>query len=109
MTVTTEQAATALVGQLQTLYPGDSTSQLWQMVGVTEMPGIDDFGPDETFTKADAIGLAVWARIQGVGMLSFWASQRDNGGCVGTKGAGTCSGVSQPTWYFSHVFEHFTS
>jgi hypothetical protein len=28
---------------------------------------------------------------------------------VGTKGAGTCSGVAQPTWYFSHVFEHFTS
>jgi hypothetical protein len=31
--------------------------------------------------------------------------QRDNGGCVGTKGAGTCSGVAQSTWYFSHVFD----
>jgi len=37
-----------------------------------------------------------------------WALQRDNGGCPGTKGAGTCSGIKQPTWYFSHTFEPFT-
>jgi hypothetical protein len=75
------------------------------MVGITEMPGIDDFGPDETFTQADAVATAAWARIKGVGMLSMWALQRDNGGCPGTKGAGTCSGVTQPNWFFSHVFE----
>jgi hypothetical protein len=107
MLTDTETAATALVGQLQTLYPNDSQSQLWQMVGITEMPGIDDFGPDETFTQADAVATVVWARLHGVGFLSFWASQRDNGGCPGTKGAGTCSGVTQPTWFFSHVFELF--
>jgi hypothetical protein len=44
----------------------------------------------------------------GVGTLSFWALQRDNGGCPGTKGAGTCSGIHQPAWYFSHTFEPFT-
>src|ERR1700734_3208429 len=107
MLTDTETAATALEGQLQSLYPGDSPSQLWHMVGITEMPGIDDFGPDETFTKADAAATAVWARLHGVGMLSMWASQRDNGGCPGTKGAGTCSGITQPNWYFSHVFELF--
>jgi hypothetical protein len=107
MLTDTETAATALEGQLQTLYPNDSARQLWQMVGITEMPGIDDFGPDETFTEADAVATAVWARLHGVGMLSFWASQRDNGGCPGTKGAGTCSGITQPTWFFSHVFELF--
>jgi hypothetical protein len=105
MLTDTTQAATALVGQLQALYPNDSASQLWHMVGITEMPGIDDFGPDETFTKADAVAIAAWARIKGVGTLSFWASQRDNGGCPGTKGAGSCSGVTQPTWFYSHVFE----
>jgi len=105
MLTDTEQAATALEGQLATLYPSDSAAQLWQMVGITEMPGIDDYGPDETFTKVDAIATAVWARLHGVGMVSMWALQRDNGGCVGTKGAGTCSGVAQPDWYFSHIFE----
>jgi hypothetical protein len=108
MLADTKTAASALVGQLQLLYPGDSTRQLWQMVGVTEMPGIDDFGPDETFTKADAFALLRWADQMGIGTLSFWALQRDNGGCPGTKGAGTCSGLTQPTWFFSHVFEHFT-
>jgi Glycosyl hydrolases family 18 len=108
MLTDTETAASALVSQLQSLYPADSPAQLWHMVGVTEMPGIDDYGPDETFTKADAIGLLLWARSHGIGTLSFWALQRDNGGCPGTKGASTCSGISQPTWYFSHVFELFT-
>jgi hypothetical protein len=109
MLADTETAASALVGQLQTLYPGDSQAQLWHTVGVTEMPGIDDFGPDETFTKADAVATLVWAKSHGIGTLSFWASQRDNGGCPGTKGAGTCSGLTQPTWFFSHVFELFAS
>ena len=26
----------------------------------------------------------------------------------GTKGAGNCSGLTQPAWYFSHTFEPFT-
>jgi hypothetical protein len=109
MVTDTQTAAAGLVSQLESLYPDASLRQLWQMVGVTEMPGIDDFGPDETFSTADAGQILHWARRQGIGFLSFWALQRDNGGCPGTKGAGTCSGVVQPQWYFSHVFEHFTS
>jgi hypothetical protein len=109
MVADTESAAQGLFGQLQALYPAAPSRALWHMIGVTEMPGIDDFGTDETFSTANAVTILNWARQQGLGLISFWALQRDNGGCVGTKGAGTCSGVSQPTWYFSHVFEHFTS
>ena len=108
MVADTEGAADGLFSQLQSLYPTTAGRQLWHMIGITEMPGIDDFGPDETFSTANAVTILNWARHQGLGLISFWALQRDNGGCVGTKGAGTCSGVSQPTWYFSHVFEHFT-
>jgi Glycosyl hydrolases family 18 len=108
MLADTETAAAGLFSQLQALYPGATARQLWHMIGVTEMPGIDDFGPDETFTTADAPALLRWAEQQGIGTLSFWALQRDNGGCPGTKGAGTCSGVTQPEWYFSHVFEPFS-
>ncbi len=108
MVADTETAGAGLVGQLQGLHPSADSRQLWHMVGVTEMPGIDDFGPDETFSTADAVTLLHWAQRQGIGTLSFWALQRDNGGCPGTKGAGSCSGVAQPDWYFSHVFEHFT-
>jgi hypothetical protein len=109
MLADTESAASDAVGQLQAIYPSKSTSQLWALLGVTEMPGIDDYGPDETFTKADAPALLTWAENQGISTLTFWALQRDNGGCPGTKGAGTCSGIKQPTWYFSHHFEPFTS
>jgi hypothetical protein len=107
MALDTETAGAGLVSQLQTLYPGASPARLWHMVGVTEMPGIDDFGPDETFTEADAVTVERWARSQGLAGLSFWALQRDNGGCPGTKGAGNCSGLTQPAWYFSHTFEPF--
>ncbi len=109
MVADTESAAAGLFSQLQSLYPTATARQLWHMIGVTEMPGIDDYGPDETFTTADAATILQWARQTGIGLISFWALQRDNGSCPGTKGAGACSGVSQPTWYFSHVFEHFTS
>jgi hypothetical protein len=108
MLTDTETAAAGLYSQLQSLYPGDPARQLWHMIGVTEMPGIDDYGTDETFSTAQARPLLRWAERSGINTVSFWALQRDNGGCPGTKGAGTCSGVSQPTWYFSHVLEHFT-
>jgi hypothetical protein len=109
MVADTETAAAGLFSQLQGLYPTASARQLWHMIGVTEMPGIDDFGPDETFSQADASTILHWAQRQGLGLVSFWALERDNGGCPGTQGAGTCSGITQPDWYFSHVFEHFTS
>ncbi|HYK68474.1 MAG TPA: chitinase [Streptosporangiaceae bacterium] len=109
MLADTETAAAGLFSQLQTLYPDATAKQLWHMIGVTEMPGIDDFGAPETFSTADATSLLRWAEHQGIGLLSFWALQRDNGGCPGTKGAGSCSGLVQPAWYFSHTFEPFTS
>src|SRR4029077_20110694 len=62
MVADTETAAAGLVTQLQGLYPHASAHQLWQTVGVTEMPGIDDFGPDETFSTADAVTILRWAQ-----------------------------------------------
>jgi hypothetical protein len=109
MLTDTETAAAGTYSELASLFPSDPPARIWHMIGVTEMPGIDDFGPDETFTMADAFAVLNWARSKGISTLSFWALQRDNGGCPGTKGAGTCSGIDQPTWFFSHVFEHFTS
>ncbi|HEY1642849.1 MAG TPA: chitinase [Streptosporangiaceae bacterium] len=109
MATDTETAGAAVVGQLRSLYPATPAARLWRMIGVTEMPGIDDFGTGETFTQADAVTVLRWARSHQIAALSFWALQRDNGACPGTQGAGSCSGISQPDWYFSHVFEPFTS
>ena len=50
----TEGAATQIYDRLHELYPGKTSAQLWGMIGVTEDLGVDDFGPAETFTLADA-------------------------------------------------------
>ena len=105
----TKTAATGLKNQLASLYPGKTAAQLWGMIGVTEMPGIDDFGAAETFQTSDAAPVLSWAQSTGINEISFWALQRDNGGCPGTGGSDTCSGVSQSQWFFSNAFEPFTS
>ncbi|MET9533130.1 MULTISPECIES: glycosyl hydrolase family 18 protein [unclassified Streptomyces] len=104
----TQTATGGLEKQLAALYPSKTEAQLWGMIGVIEMPGIDDFGAAETFTTADATAVYDWATAKGLSTLSFWALQRDNGGCPGTGGSDTCSGIAQDTWYFSHTFAPFT-
>lgn len=109
MAADTMTAAEGLHGQLAQLYPAKTSAELWAMTGITEMPGIDDYGPAETFTTQDAVKVYDWAVAKGINTLSFWALQRDNGGCPGTKGSDTCSGIAQDTWYFSHTFAPFTT
>jgi len=114
MAADTKTAATSLVGTLHTLYPHLPARQLWHMVGVTEMLGIDDYGsggepgPLEIFTLADAKNVTAWARDREIAELSFWALGRDNGHCPGTPGSDDCSGISQSTWQFTHIMTPFT-
>jgi chitinase len=107
MAADTKTAADGLVAQLRALYPGRGTKQLWSMVGITEMIGVDDFGPAETFTLANARTVTAWARDRGIRSLSFWALQRDNGSCPGGAAADNCSGVTQSTWQFSHIMRAY--
>ncbi|MFC5907768.1 carbohydrate binding domain-containing protein [Streptacidiphilus monticola] len=109
MATDAENAATGLYNQLHTLYPSKTAAQLWGMIGITLMPGIDDYGAAETTTVADAQAVESWAAGKGLAELSFWALQRDNGGCPGTAGSDSCSGISQGTWDFSHALEPFTT
>ncbi|MFF5719204.1 glycosyl hydrolase family 18 protein [Streptomyces buecherae] len=105
----TETAAQGLHDQLARLYPNKTDAQLWGMIGVTEMPGVDDFGPAETFTLANAKQVYNWAVGKGINTLSMWALQRDNGGCPGGGARNDCSGIEQNTWDFSRIFAPFTS
>lgn len=105
----TKTAAQGLYDQLAQLYPGKAPAQLWGMIGITEMPGVDDFGPAETFTLANARTVYDWAVAKGINMISFWALQRDNGGCPGGGARDDCSGIAQNTWDFSRIFAPFTS
>jgi len=102
------EAATALESRLGALYPGRSSARLWRMVGLTLLPGIDD-NPDrhEVTTLADARRVAAFARARGIGALSIWAIQRDNGGCPGARDRSRCSGARQTPFAFSRVLESY--
>ena len=109
MATAAEDAASGAVSQLHSIYPGKTTAQLWAMMGITLMPGIDDYPKKtEVTTLADARAVETFAVSKGMNTLSIWAIQRDNGACPGNGGANDCSGIAQSPWDFSHALEPFT-
>ena len=102
-------AANGTIAQLHALYPAKTPAQLNAMVGITLMPGLDDYPKKtENTTVAHAQQVYSYARANGLNTLSIWAIQRDNGGCPGVTGSNSCSGIVQSTWEFSHLLEPFT-
>ncbi|APR86020.1 Chitinase [Minicystis rosea] len=65
--------------QLQALIPGLAEAQAWSMLGVTPMIG-QNGGSGAVFTLADAQALATFARQRHLGLVSFWAINRDQPG-----------------------------
>lgn len=108
MAADSELAAQRLYAFLKGLYPKASPGQLWGRVGLVEMIGIDDSGKNQTFTLADGRAVEAWSTRAGIGELSFWALQRDNGGCPGrSRAMGDCSGLRQGQWQFSREMAPF--
>jgi hypothetical protein len=102
-------AATNVHRQLAALYPGSSSRKLWAMEGITILPGIDDYpGKTEITYLSDTRRILAFAQAHGLGLLSIWAIQRDNGGCPGAIDSNSCSGIKQPAWAFSHLLEPVT-
>jgi len=95
--------------QLGQLYPHLSQRRLWALEGLTILPGIDDYPKktEVTYLK-DARTVAAFARSHRLPEISIWAIQRDNGGCPGTIDSNSCSGIKQPAWAFSHIFDGYT-
>jgi chitinase len=69
-------AATGTFNQIKGIFTGKTDAQLWAMVGVTPMIGVND-SQNEVFSVADASKLASFAQQKGLGLLSYWAMQRD--------------------------------
>jgi hypothetical protein len=102
-------AAQGLFGQLRTLYPAKTDAQLWAMEGNTLLPGIDDYPRKTEITYlADAQRVLDFARSKGIGLLTIWAIQRDNGGCPGQTDSNTCSGIVQNPWDFTHMLTPYS-
>jgi hypothetical protein len=102
-------AATNTHTQLAGIFPGLTSAQLWNMLGMTMLPGIDDYPKKTEVTYLpDAQTMLNFATANNLNLLSAWAIQRDNGGCPGTRDSNTCSGITQNDWDFSHLLEPFT-
>ncbi|SOJ53936.1 putative bifunctional chitinase/lysozyme [Mycobacterium simulans] len=99
------QAATAVHDQLVPLYPTKTDAEIWAMIDVTPMIGVND-NPVEIFTLADAQKLTTFAEEKGLGGLHMWSINRDYSGPVGVL-SNTSSGVSQSTFAYSQIFGEF--
>ncbi len=104
------EAALTVHSQLAAIYPRLSGARRWQLLGLTMLPGIDDYPRKTEVTSLSGIKTIMgFARARQLNLLSIWALQRDNGGCPGKIDSNTCSGVKQAKWAFSHVLETYSS
>jgi hypothetical protein len=111
MSQTAITCANAVHAELARLYPQLSSRQVWRMQAMTMLPGISDFGKDETTTVHDARVMLAFEQKMHMNLLSTWAIQRDNEGprsCLGQADSNTCSGIKQAPWAFDHALAHFT-
>jgi hypothetical protein len=111
MSKTAITCANSVHAELARLYPQLSSRQIWRMEAMTMLPGISDFGKDETTTVHDARVMMAFEQKRHMNFLSIWAIQRDNEGpksCLGQADSNTCSGIKQARWAFDHVLAPFT-
>ena len=104
------QAANSLYTQLNSLYgSAKSEQQLWSMVGVTPMIGLNDI-TTETFDQQEARELVAFAEAKGIGRLSMWSLNRDQQNPNGKLGYvdNTSSSLLQDPFEFSQIFNGFT-
>lgn len=94
-------AATDAKAQLQALSPGLSEAAAWAKIGITPMIGQNDVA-SEVFTVADAKAVASFAKSKGVGLLAFWAINRDQ---PGSGSLGVYSLAQSKTFEFTAAFQ----
>jgi hypothetical protein len=95
------QSADATAKQIQSVV-GGSLGAAYRMLGITPMIGHNDDG--EVFSLANAQSLAAYAKQHAVGLLAFWAIQRDEK-CPGGLNLDTCSGVNGSSFEFVNALK----
>lgn len=101
------QAGVSLFNQLKGVYGTAKTdTQLWKMVGITPMIGMNDV-QTEIFDQQEARELVAWANQQGIGRLSTWSLNRDqqhpNGAINHVEN--TSSSLTQTPFEFALIFQ----
>jgi Cellulose binding domain len=97
-------AANNTFAQLKSLYPARTDAQVWRMLGVTPMLGVND--DQHIFDQNDARQLVTTATGRHLGMLAFWEVTRDRNACTGALYM--CTNIAQQPYEFSRIFTGFT-
>ena len=103
-------SAKSTESQLSGLYGTTlTTSQLWEMVGVTPMIGVNDQS-DEVFEPSDASQLLAFAEQVGMGEIAMWSLARDQEDPAGalSYAEDNSSSIVQTPFEFSDIFNAFT-
>lgn len=95
-------AVNACADQLQALIPGLTDAAAYRMIGATPMIGVNDVR-SEVFSLDDARSLIAFAKAKQLGLVSFWAIQRDVP-CSGALDLVLCSGAQTSNYQFSSIF-----
>jgi hypothetical protein len=93
-------AATDEITQLQKIF-GINADQAAAMVGITPMLGTNDV-TSEVFSADDARTVVAFAKQRKVGLLSFWAINRDQ--VCGAPNIANCSGINTANFQFTDIF-----
>ncbi|MEV6344969.1 glycosyl hydrolase [Actinoplanes sp. NPDC051851] len=102
MTTATESVKT----DVASVWTDKSETEIYAMIGVTPMIGINGSGGPTTTTAAQT--LLTWAEEKGLAFVRFWSVNRDNGDCTDGKVASNCSGISQTDYAFTKLFTSFS-
>ncbi|GAB6134803.1 glycosyl hydrolase family 18 protein [Thermococcus prieurii] len=101
------QAAQNTFKQLKELFPNKSDAEIWEMISITPMIGVNDV-TSEVFYPSDAWKLLTWANKTGVGMLSMWSMTRDHPGSGGVSPHHSSLPNIQD-YEFSRIFNRYTN
>jgi len=103
------QSSQSLHSQLSEIYPDKSNDEVWQMIGITPMIGLNDI-ISERFTLQDAQQLTDFAIENNVKELSMWSVNRDFECEEGYSENVSidCSSEIQDDYEFSSIFNTLT-
>ncbi|MCP4181686.1 MAG: hypothetical protein GY756_28300, partial [bacterium] len=101
-------SAKSLAEQLSQLYPYKSEEQIWDMIGVTPMIGVNDV-QSEIVWQDDAYKVIEFAKLNKMKFISIWSTTRDHD-AAGKEGqvSPNHSGITQGEYEFTSIFKDFT-
>jgi hypothetical protein len=108
MATLAEDAASATMAQVQSVWTNLTTAQAYAKIAVTPMIGVNDDSA-ETFTVADAGSLAAWAKTKGLAWLAMWSATRDSECSGGAQdyASATCSSLVQSAGAFGQALGQY--